>query len=294
LCWRRLPPMFWAALLGLIVMMATTRLSAGGFLRVPDEPRYIYPEAFLLLIALGALAAALRLPSWAMWVGSAVLLVSLWPNIDRLHDVSLEARQTSDGYRAKWSAVEVAGANARPGFLPDALSSSAGGYLAAVRAFGSGGYSASALADRPNGARYEADLTLVGALGLGLTPADGPAPTGGAPPRLESPPGGATATAQGCLTVAAIGGGQPLSATAPSVKIVLPVGGAWIGPGPLAGAQFSIGKFTDRPSIPITLPAGRHAAALRIPPDGTGVPWRMQIQSRRPITLCGLAPKAGP
>jgi hypothetical protein len=292
--WRRLPPLFWAAVLGLVVMMATTRLSPGGFLRMPDEPRYLYPEAFLLLIALGALAAALKLPSWAMLVGSAVLLVSLWPNIDRLHDASVDARQTSGDYRAKWSAVEIAGSHGRPGYMPDVFSVSASGYLHAVRAFGNGGFSDSGLAARPNGDRIEADRTLVGALALQLTPAGGPPPTEGPPPHLESPPGGETATAPGCLTVAAIGGGQPLSATSPSAKVVLPTGGAWIGPGPLAGAQLSIGQFADRPSVPITVPAGPGAAALHIPPDEAGAPWRIQIQSRRATTLCGFAPKAGP
>jgi len=52
---RRLPPVFWATLVGLVVLMATTRLAPAGFLRQPDESRYLYPEAFLLLIALGVL-----------------------------------------------------------------------------------------------------------------------------------------------------------------------------------------------------------------------------------------------
>jgi hypothetical protein len=265
--WRRLPPTFWAALVGLVVMMATTRLSPGGFLRVPDEPRYLYPEAFFLLVALGCLAAALRLPDWGMWLASAVLLVSLWPNIDRLHDAGRDERHTSEIYRAKWSAVEFAGASARPGYMPDVYSFPASEYLAAVRAYGSGGYSAASLAARSNDARSEADRALVDALGVGLEPV-----------------GGAASAARRCHRVSA---GR-------SVELTLPEGGAWIGPGPLSGATLSLGRFGDRPTIPLTPPAHKGAAALRIPPDRAGVPWRILIESQRPVTVCGLAGEGKP
>jgi hypothetical protein len=289
--WRRLPPIFWAALVGLVVMMATTRLSPGGFLRVADEPRYIYPEAFFLLIALGALAAALRLPTWAMLVGSAVLLASLWPNIDRLHDESVHVRETSVNYRARWSAIEIAGPHARPGFRPDLVSPTAGEYLAAVHAFGDGGFSAPDLATRPLGARYEADTVMVRALGLQLTPTDRKPPDGGPPPRLESPPGSAAATGPGCLTTASA---KPQTGAPGPIDLILPTGGVWIGPGPLGGSDLNIGRFADRPSIPISAPAGRGAAELEIPPDGVATPWGIRIGSPQPITVCGLTSKAGP
>ena len=146
---RRLPPIFWAALVGLVVLMATTRLAPSGFLRVPDEPRYLYPEAFLLLIALGVLAGSLKLPDWSMWAASAVLLVSLWPNIDRLHDAGQEFSQESQQYRVQYSAVEIAGPSARPGFRVRPFFPTAAEYLAAVHAFGPGGYTAAEIAGKP-------------------------------------------------------------------------------------------------------------------------------------------------
>ena len=201
---RRLPPIFWAALVGLVVLMATTRLAPSGFLRVPDEPRYLYPEAFLLLIALGVLAGSLKLPDWSMWAASAVLLVSLWPNIDRLHDAGQEFSQESQQYRVQYSAVEIAGPSARPGFRVSPFFPTAAEYLAAVHAFGPGGYTAAEIAGKPEELRSVADVSEVAALGLQLEPAPRP-PRGGVPPRVARPQIAATSRA-GCTTVRAGGG----------------------------------------------------------------------------------------
>jgi hypothetical protein len=178
----RLPPIFWAALVGLLILLVTPRLSAAGFLRMPDESRYLYPEAFLLLIALGALAGSLKLPGWSMWAASAVLLLSLWPNIDRLHDAGRQYAQESEQYRVEWSAVEIAGPSAQPGFRFNSFSPDAGDYLAVVRDFGHGGYTADEIARNPERLRHLADANEVAALGLKLEPAPGP-PRGGVPPR---------------------------------------------------------------------------------------------------------------
>ena len=265
--WRRLPPIFWAALVGLLVLMATTRLSPGGFLRVPDEPRYLYPEAFYLLILLGALAGTVRLRGWPLWLASGILLISLWPNIDRLIDSGRGARETFDGYRAEWSAVEIAGPNAQPGYRPDFLSPTAAEYLTAVRAYGRGGYSVSQLASRPNDTRRLADSALVRALGIRLVPAAGPKPA-----------------AQRCATA-----GRGGSSAAP-----LPASGVWIGPGPLASASFYLGRFADQPSARLTPPATPGPAVLRVPPGTAGPPWRLLVQSTRALRVCGLAGAPSP
>ena len=111
---------------------------AGGVPPSPDASRYLYPEAFFLLLALGVLVGSLKIPAWSMWAASAVLLVSLWPNIDRLHDAGQQFSRDSERYRVQYSALEIAGPSARPGFRPVPFSPDAAGYLAAVRAFGSG------------------------------------------------------------------------------------------------------------------------------------------------------------
>ena len=58
--WRRLRPTFWAAVAGLVTLLAATRISPGGQLQMPDSPRYLYPETLLFLWILVELAAAWR------------------------------------------------------------------------------------------------------------------------------------------------------------------------------------------------------------------------------------------
>jgi hypothetical protein len=284
---RRLPPIFWAALVGLLVLMVTTRLAPAGFLRVPDGPRYLYPEAFLLLIALGALAGSLKLPGWSMWAASAVLLVSLWPNIDRLHDAGRQYAQESEQYRVEWSAVEIAGPSAQPGFRFNSFSPDAGDYLAVVRDFGHGGYTADEIARKPEGLRHLADANEVAALGLKLEPVPGP-PRGGVPPQLADPGIAATKRA-GCTTVSR---GTPAAETASEargVEFLLPTGGAWLGLSAPAGAGIYLGRF-DQANVPLGPPAGARGLELRIPPDRASLPWRLLVRSPSPITVCGLVP----
>jgi hypothetical protein len=284
---RRLPPIFWAALVGMVVLMATTRLAPAGFLRVPDTPRYLYPEAFFLLIALGVLAGSLKLPDWSMWAASAVLLVSLWPNIDRLHDAGPAFSQASEGYRVQWSAVEIAGSNnVPPAFRVSTFSSDASGYLAAVRAFGGGSYTATEIAGKPESSRHLADVTEAAALGLQLEPAPR-RPSGGAPPRVANPQIAATSRA-GCtiVTEGKRGPGVP----ARGVEFVLPTGGAWLNLRPATDTGIYLGRFADAAAVPLKQPPGAESLELRIPPDQASVPWRLLIRSQSRITVCGLAP----
>jgi hypothetical protein len=260
--WRRLPPMFWGALVGLVVLMATTRLSPAGFLRVPGESRYLYPEAFFLLLALGALAGALKLSSWALWAGSAVLLVSLWPNIDRLHDGGRSFSRGSEIYRVQWSAAEIAQPDALPGYRPDRLSPHASDYFATVRAFGKGGFTPSALAGKSEELRQLADANLAAALGLELSPSARPA------------------RGNDCRSA--------------SGEVTLPSGGAWLDLRGIRGVSLRLRRFADRPTVALSPPRGAEGVDLRIPPDQSTVRWRMLGPPGDSIPVCGLAPSSQP
>ena len=284
---RRLPPIFWAALVGLVILLVTPRLSAGGFLRPPDGSRYLYPDAFLLLIALGTLAGSLKLPDWSMWAASAVLLVSLWPNIDRLHDAGFEYGQASEQYRAQWSGVEIAGPGAQPGYRFDLFSPNAGEYLSAVRAFGRGGFTPAEIAKKSEDLRQIADVNVVAALGLKLVPAPRP-PRGGVPPRVADPQIAATSRA-GCTTAKRGTPAGEAASGSSEVEFVLPSGGAWLGLRPPAGASIYLGQFADVPGVPLRRPPGAQGLELRIPADQASLPWRLLIRSQGGVTACGLA-----
>jgi hypothetical protein len=268
--------------------MATTRLAPAGFLRQPDESRYLYPEAFLLLIALGVLAGSLKLPAWSMWAASAVLLISLWPNIDRLHDAGQQFRQQSEQYRVQYSAVEIAGPRAQPGFRVRPFFPTAAEYLAAVRAFGHGGYTPAEIGGKPEELRSAADVTEAGALGLRLEPAPRP-PRDGAAPRVAHPRIAAQNKA-GCTTVRAGAGAGEGTSGSGGVEFILPRGGAWLGLSRPADADIHLARFADGAAVPLGQPAGAEGLELHIPSDHASVPWRLVIRSGGRITACGLGP----
>jgi hypothetical protein len=284
----RLPPAFWAALVGLLVLIVTTRLAPAGFLRVPDESRYLYPEAFFLLIALGVLAGSLKLPDWSMWAASAVLLVSLWPNIDRLHDAGQLFSQDSERYRVQFSAVEIAGPSARPGYRPRPFSPTAAEYLAAVRAFGPGGFTADEIAGKSDELRSVADVSESAALGLHLEPAPRP-PRDGVPPSVADQQIAPTSKA-GCTTVREARRPGPGASGSREVEFILSRGGAWLSLRPDADAGIYLGRFADGATVPLKRPDGRKGLELNVPPDQVSVPWRLLIRQGSGITVCGLAP----
>ena len=97
---RQLPPLFWAALVGLAVLLVSTRLSAGGFLRRPDEVRYLYPETVLFLLTFAGLAASVRLPRWVQGAVSVVLVLGIASNFAMLvngGDISRQKSQVTTG-----------------------------------------------------------------------------------------------------------------------------------------------------------------------------------------------------
>ena len=240
-------------------------------------------------IALGVLAGSLKLPDWSMWAASAVLLVSLWPNIDRLHDAGQEFSQASQQYRVQYSAVEIAGPSARPGFRVRPFFPTAAEYLAAVHAFGPGGYTAAELAGKPDQLRSVADVNEAAALGLQLEPAPRP-PSGGAPPRVADPQIAATSRA-GCTTVREGKRGGEGGSESRGVEFILPRGGAWLGLSRPADADIHLGRFADDETVRTKQPAGAEGRKLRIPPDQASVPWRWPVRSQSRITVCGLAPQ---
>ena len=268
--------------------MVTTRLAPSGFLRVPDEPRYLYPEAFLLLIALGVLAGSLKLPDWSMWAASAVLLVSLWPNIDRLHDAGQDSVRNRSNTGCNISAVEIAGPSARPGFRVRPFFPTAAEYLAAVHAFGPGGYTAAEIAGKPEELRSVADVTE--AARPRVCSSSPPLARRGAGRRPASPTREIAATSKaGCTTVRARAGAGKAATGSAGVEFVLPRGGAWLGLSQPADADIHLGRFADEATVPLRQPAGAAGLQLRIPPDQASVPWRLLVRSQSRITVCGLS-----
>jgi hypothetical protein len=301
--WRRLRPTFWAAVAGLVTLVAATRLSPGGLIRPPDSPRYLYPETVLFLWILVELAAAWRDAgtAWTRTVvaglATGVLLLGLWSNFAKLGDASSTVRRGSMVAQGGYSAYDLERGRLRSSYTPNPFAPTAGNYLSAAAAYGSMGLPPSELARAPELERASADRALVGALGLELRPAPPPRPAQGRPPQVEKPLGSTSITQGSCVALRLardIGPPTPPAASAPAAtqpllaELDLPAGGAWIGGDHLGDATFTLGRFADPPIARLTPQVGNSAgAALRIPPDRAGVPWKLQIASRNPVTVCG-------
>ena len=298
--WRQLRPTFWAAAGGLIVLLAATRLSPGGFIRVPDAPRYLYPETILFLWLLIELAAAWRdagsatVRAAVAGFASVVLLLGLASNVAKLHDAGTALRESSALAQGEYSAYDLERDRVSPDYAPSPFFPTAGDYLAATAAYGSIGLSPRELASASETTRASADRALLGGLGLGLERAPASPPAGGPRPRIVKLQNGAPAGRGGCLVLRPSGAGaasaSAVAGQPPLAELALPPRGVWIGGDALPSARLTIGKFADPPVTMLTHPGGgAHAVELRLPSDPAEPPWRLEIGSRKPVTVCGLA-----
>jgi hypothetical protein len=158
--------------------------------------------------------------------------------------------------RGQYSAFDLERSRLNPAFRPNLFVPTAGDYLSATAAYGSVGLPPNELAGAPELVRASADRTLVAALGLQLKPA--PAPRTGSCRR------------------------EPLS-----FELELPGGaGAWFEGDRLGEATFTLRRFATVPSARLTPEASAGSAALRMPRDGAGLPWRLRVTSDNLVTVC--------
>ena len=308
--WRRLPPLFWAAAATLLTLWVTTAITRGNvFLvafRPADSSRYLYPEAFLMLLLLVELAAAVRLPSWATVVALGVLALGLVANINQLVDAGAQGRRSADVVRAAYGATEISPTPPPPDYNPlGFFYPTADKYLAAAEDFGSLGYSATELRTRPARARMVADRTLLRAEGIQPKVGTSAGPRVALSPQVATPLQGTVSDARGCLRLepgpeAGSFAPQPsvlpppitASASPPALaEITLPPGGGIrLAAKRLSEVAVRAGRFSDVPITPLEMPQAGRFASLVLPADGVSLPWRLVVYSGGPVSVCGLRP----
>jgi hypothetical protein len=280
---RRMPPAFWAALVGFGVVTAGTRISHPIFVTA-DQNRYLFPEAVLFLLIFAGLAGPFKLPRWAQWATVVAILLGVVVNVDNLRDGAVDGRATSHTTLGQLSAVELAGPNLQPGYEPSLLDTTAGQDLAAMRKFGSPALNASELASAPLGTRTAADRMLAGSLGLALDPSTTALGKPGSAPQVVQERAGRAVARNGCISVSPRSSGQPAAALA---ELSLPRDGVSLSARDLSQVHVLLGKFAD-PSVALPLASG-HVAVLETPEDETGVPWKLTVIADREVTVCGLS-----
>jgi hypothetical protein len=264
---RRFPPSFWAVSAALLTLMLSTAATRGNAflmaIRPADSPRYLYPQAFLLLLLLVEVAGATRPATWIKIGAATVLALGLAANVSRLDQVSDGGRSGAAPVRTSYGAIEIAQDTVSPSYRPlGSIFPDAGAYLDLASDFGSFAYTADQLRAASPSARLLADETLTKALDLNVAPAKHPPST------------------NSCVELAPSGG--------PAV-IALPANGILLNARHLADVQLKIGRFSDVPSVPLNVPDfGRHAV-LAIPADRSNIPWEAAVSSRHRVSVCGLS-----
>lgn len=288
---RRLPPTFWAAVAALLVLLVSTRLSPGGFLRHPDEARYLFPETILFLLVLVELAGALALPRWAAWACATIVLLGAVSNAVKLRDEGVFVRIQSAMVEGRLSAYEIAGSNLNPGYAPTSFDTTAGDDLAAMENFGSPALSPAELATASLLTRSSADQALVGSMGIVLRPSPGHQGAPGPTPQADRTFGGRVTHKRGCVDLFPPASANP-DAPPPLAVLDLPPGGAQISSSRLSDVRLTVGQFADPPLAPLVpLQMGR-SALLHIPRDESSLPWKLEVRSSEPVAVCGVPGRA--
>jgi hypothetical protein len=249
----RVPVSIWTSLAILFFFWVSVAVVAGPD-RNPDESRYIYVAAVVVLLVATDALAGIRVSRGGLVALFAVTAFALATNIAQLRIAGSGLRSFSANFRPFLTGIELARDRVDPGFFM------AGAYLAAVDRNGSFAFSIPELRSQPESVRKLADSTLVAALRLGVAAA--PAPPAG----------------RKCLR---FGGHHP----APPELAVRP-------PGILlrsaSGGAVTLGRFAASPSARVgSLSPGRFAA-LQIPADRSHEPWHVFLSTTGPLTICEL------
>ena len=211
----------------------------------------------VVLIVGASGAAGIRWRRSALVTLFIVAAAGVATNIALLRDNGDVYRVEAIQQRAILAGIEIAGPNANPSYAPDggpqeitfALGPgrATGVYLAAANRYGSVGYPPAKVRELVEPFKQLTDQSLVGALGLALTPYEGDAPR------------------QGCVDLG------PGTADTPSLDLA---------PGQMLTlksdrpATVKVGRFSDAPSVDVGTSQPGEVQALTVPADGIPDPWQ--------------------
>jgi hypothetical protein len=268
---RRLPSRLWPVLAS---AAAFWFLAAFSYFpgREAYSSRYLYAgSAFVLLLA-ADLLRGVRLDRRVLLAGAALTAVVVGFNLVPLREGRDFMRAQSVLTRSDLRAIEIAERTVDPAFaLPPEIAGTsflneieAGEYLQAVREYGSPAYTAAELAKAPEEGRVQADVVLVNAL----------------PVTIEA--GAASARSRGCTSVPGGGAGVPPLPVRPGLtRIALDPGGA----GTVRLRRFAGEEYP----LEAGALAGGSTTLLRVPPDRSARPWRLQVEAAQPARVCSAS-----
>lgn len=238
--------------------------------REPSTGRYMYAAgAFTLLLAV-ELLRNIRFSRRTLAIMGAVSLAAVASNIHFFRDGSRWLENQSVLTKADLAGIEIARSRVAPEFelapqiagTPSLIDVFAGRYLEAEEEFGSPAYTPQELVSAPEPGPRQADLVISQAL-----------------PLTTSTSEGAEAPGKGCVLGGGPGGPEDTT-LAPGVTKILAE------PGPQV--TISLARFAQPGEYPVQTAGapGDSTTLLKIPRDGSSVPWRVRIEAQQPVYVC--------
>jgi hypothetical protein len=255
-----------------------------SLIQAPDESRYAYLSAVVVVVIAVELAPAVRFTGRAVGVGAVIVAVSAVMGWQTLHANAGTLRSDGQTIAAQLGGLQIVGDYAAPTYAPNpalAPNITAGPYLHTARAMRSyAGDSPATLLHEPAPLQTDADLVMLQV--LNPMPEPSTRSPSGAPPRLDNVVAASVVRSGSCVTL------TPLGPTA-LVDATLPPGGVLLrdhGKTPMIAAL--------RRFAPTFLPISgsivpRQSDALILAPDSApSVPWHVQVGLLSPLSICTL------
>ena len=276
---------FWVSLVILLSYWFITAFNATP-LRLPDDSRYQYIGAVLLLLVAANLAAGVNPQRTVVLIALGVAAASVAGNLAAMHRTYKGLKNLATVERGGLTGLEIDSDRADPTLTLNTQNAGlnylgsivAGPYLSAVREFGSPAYTEPELANAPEYARVPADLVMGTILHPTLRPTPRQPPTSGSPPVLVGPPGSLVGAHDGCITVRTAAGASPV--------ITLPPQGVFLKAAPGETVSLRLRRFATQ-SFPVAAGTLAGSAILTIPGDRSSQPWQLQLAATGPVTACG-------
>jgi hypothetical protein len=279
---RAVQQRLWGLIAAFAAFWLFTALARGGSPQAPEQSRYLYPSAVLvLLIAVEALRGV-RLTRVAAPVIAGAVALSVVPNLIALGQHGRDLRLGSRLVSGKLAALELErpwiSSHGYRNFRPGPQLPPAGSYF-----YWTAQYSGSPALDPEQipglgpGPRAKVDTILVRLLRLRLTPSRGA--------RAESPIRGPHRPGAGderCFVLRASSAAAGVEFAAPSAHLVIEARGS-------TPVQVRVRRFADAFPAKVfgNVPAGS-ARRLRLPPDSLPEPWRLSL-SGGPAVACSAS-----
>jgi hypothetical protein len=280
---------FWGILaLGLSFWLLDAFYAEAG--RSPVASRYaLIGVLFLLLLAaelLRGLWIERRAATWTLALIWVAVIGSLASNIYFLHEAYDSYHQISVLEKSSLGAADLARGVVSPSFVLSEevtgtgyVNIETGAYFAAEDEHGTPAYDEAELAEAPEAGRFAADSVLFhGEEGAISTVPASALPSG--TPQSVTGAGPFAVPASGCVRWTPTAGTLPLFELSP--------GGAYVQAGDQPVGKIGLRRFAEAFAIQFEegVKSGE-TIGIAIPADHSRVPWKMQLETAGPATVCG-------